>query len=304
MSALMHRLKSLAVLETVLRAGSFSRAAAQLFITQSAVSQHIKQLESELGMLFERQAGRLIPTAKAECLRSYLTNGFAQLEEGWQQAQTRTADQVVTVTTLPSFASRWLVPRLSQFSQLHPEIALQLVINDQVQELHAAGLDLAIRFGMGSYPGLRVELLMQDELFPVASQALLDRQGEPAKPEDLVRYTLLNDNSHDSINWPGWLQRVGLGEVKPAHNLTISDSAQNILMAMAGQGIALARRSLVADELANGALVRLFDITLPSPFAYYLVQTERSALRPAVRTFVRWLQQEVLHFQADSMATA
>lgn len=298
MSTLMHRLKSLAVLDCVLRVGSFSRAAEQLFITQSAVSQHIKQLEAELGRLFDRLPGQLRPTLRAERLRPYLANGFAQLDEGWQQAHSQPSDQVVTVTTLPSFASRWLVPRLSQFSQQFPDIALRLVINDQVQDLHAGGLDVAIRFGPGHYPGFAVTPLMRDELFPVASPALLSRIGSPARPEDLLGYPLLNDNSHASINWPGWLAYACGSELTLAHHLTISDAAQNMLMAIAGQGVALARRSLISDELTNGALVRLFDIALPSPYAYYLVQTERSMLRPAVQTFVDWLQQEVQDFLA------
>ncbi len=109
---LMHRLKALAVLEAVLRTGSFSRAAEQLFITQSAVSQHIKQLESELGPLFERMPRQLKATARAERLRPYLSQGFAQLEEGWRQLKNQDEDRVVTVTLLPSFASRWLLPRL------------------------------------------------------------------------------------------------------------------------------------------------------------------------------------------------
>ncbi len=295
---LMHRLKALAVLEAVLRTGSFSRAAEQLFITQSAVSQHIKQLESELGPLFERMPRQLKATARAERLRPYLSQGFAQLEEGWRQLKNQDEDRVVTVTLLPSFASRWLLPRLPSFSHCCSDIELRLSMSDQLQDLHASGLDLAIRFGRGNYPGLQVTHLMDDELFPVASPALLAVQGAPQTPAELERFILLKDNSLESFNWSSWLRLAGVPEFRPRHNLTISDSAQLVNMALAGQGIALARRSLVASELQQGTLVQLFDLVLPCPFAYYLLQTPRTHLRPAVQCFVRWLQKEIAQDQA------
>ena len=293
MSVMMHRLKALAVLEAVLRTGSFSRAAESLFITQSAVSQHIKQLEAELGLLFERTPRLLTPTARAERLRPYLMQGFAQLEEGWRQMKNKEEDRVVTITLLPSFASRWLLPRLASFSNCCPQIELRLAMSDQLQDLHATGLDLAIRFGSGHYPGVEVIHLMDDELFPVASPALLAREGAPITPKELARFTLLKDNSLESFNWSSWLRLAGLPEFKPYHNLTISDSAQVVSMALAGQGIALARRSLVGAELQNGSLVQLFDLVLPCPYSYYLLQTPRTMLRPAVQSFVRWLKHEV-----------
>ena len=293
MSVLMHRLKALAVLEAVLRTGSFSRAAEQLFITQSAVSQHIKQLESEVGQLFERTSRQLKPTASAERLRPYLAQGFAQLEEGWRQLKRQDDDRVVTITLVPSFASRWLLPRLSHFSQCCPQIELRLSMSDQLQDLHTSALDLAIRFGKGNYPGMQVTHLMDDELFPVASPGLLAAQGAPASPADLHRFTLLKDNSLESFNWSSWLALAGATGFTPYHNLTISDSAQIVSMALAGQGIALARRSLVSTELQQGSLVQLFDVVLPCPYSYYLLQTPRTRLRPAVQSFVRWLQAEI-----------
>lgn len=293
MSVLMHRLKALAVLEAVLRTGSFSRAAESLFITQSAVSQHIKQLEGELGLLFERLPRQLKPTPRAERLRPFLQQGFAQLEEGWRQIQNRDEESVVTITLLPSFASRWLLPRLAQFTACCPEIELRLAMSDQLQDLQISAIDLAIRFGRGNYPGLQVTHLMDDELFPVASPGLLAREGAPATPAELARFTLLKDNSLESFNWSSWLRLAGVTEFVPSHNLTISDSAQVVNMALAGQGVALARRSLVGTELQNGTLVQLFDLLLPCPFAYYLLQTPRTMLRPAVQRFVLWLQQQI-----------
>ena len=293
MSVLMHRLKALAVLDAVLRTGSFSAAAASLFITQSAVSQHIKQLEQEVGMLFERQPKGLKPSCRAERIRPFLGQGLAQMEEGWRQLTAREQDNQVCITVLPSFASCWLLPRLNGFSQQCPDIELRLSMSDQVQDLHASTLDLAIRFGPGDYPGLVVTPLMADELFPVVAPALLARLGAPTSPADLQRFSLLKDNSPDAMNWHGWLKLTGEREFTPQHQLTVSDSAQLIRLAVAGQGVALARRSLVEEELACGTLTRLFDTVLPSPYAYYLVQTSRSVLRPAVQCFVQWLQQQV-----------
>lgn len=298
MTILMHRLKALAVLETVLRTGSFSRAAEQLFITQSAVSQHIKQLEGELGLLFERTPRQLKPTTRAERLRPYLSQGFAQLNEGWRQLRCQDEERVVTVTLLPSFASRWLLPRLPSFSRCCPEVELRLSMNDQLQDLQTSAIDLAIRFGPGHYPGLQVTHLMDDELFPVASPALLAVQGTPQSPAELERFVLLKDNSLESFNWSSWLRLAGVANFQPRHNLTISDSAQVVNMALAGQGIALARRSLVASELQNGTLRQLFEMVLPCPYAYYLLQSPHRASRPAVQCFVRWLQQAIAEDQA------
>ena len=126
----MHRLKALAVLDAVLRTGSFSAAAASLFITQSAVSQHIKQLEQEVGMLFERQPKGLKPSCRAERIRPFLSQGLAQMEEGWRQLTAREQDNQVCITVLPSFASCWLLPRLNGFSQQCPDIELRLSMSD------------------------------------------------------------------------------------------------------------------------------------------------------------------------------
>ena len=302
MTVLMHRLKALAVLETVLRTGSFSRAAEQLFITQSAVSQHIKLLEAELGLLFERTPRQLKPTARAERLRPYLSQGFAQLNEGWRQLKCQDEERVVTVTLLSSFASRWLLPRLPSFSRCCPDVELRLSMNDQLLDLQTSAIDLAIRFGPGNYPGLQVTHLMDDELFPVASPALLAVQGTPQSPAELERFILLKDNSLESFNWSSWLRLAGVTDFQPRHNLTISDSAQVVNMALAGQGIALARRSLVASELQNGTLRQLFERVLPCPYAYYLLQSPHRAPRPAVQCFVRWLQQAIAEDQAGGGA--
>ncbi|MFC3911876.1 LysR substrate-binding domain-containing protein [Pseudaeromonas sharmana] len=293
MAILMHRLKALAVLDAVLSTGSFSAAAVSLCVTQSAISQHIKQLEQEVGLLFERHPRGLRPTCRAERMRPFLSQGLAQLEEGWRQLRSDAADNVVCLTVLPSFASCWLLPRLDAFNLAFPHIELRLSMSEQVQDLQASTLDLAIRFGPGDYPGLLVTPLMSDELFPVASPAFLASVGLPESPAALQHYALLRDNAPERMNWRAWFECAGVREFRGQHHLTLSDSAQLIRMAVAGRGVALARRALVAEELACGTLQRLFDIALPSPYAYYLVQTARSALRPAVRAFADWLLSQV-----------
>lgn len=127
----------------------------------------------------------------------------------------------------------------------------------------------------------------------MASPALLAVQGTPQSPAELERFVLLKDNSLESFNWSSWLRLAGAADFQPRHNLTISDSAQVVNMALAGQGIALARRSLVASELQNGTLRQLFEMVLPCPYAYYLLQSPHRASRPAVQCFVRWLQQAI-----------
>ena len=154
-------MKSLYVLDVVLQTGSFSLAAEKLYITQSAVSQHIKQLEEDLGPLFIRQARSLQPTGLAESLRNSLKKGFFELEYGWNQVM-QPDQKTLTISVLPSFASSWLIPRLERFSEQYPEIELRLSMTDQQVDFDRANIDAGIRYGLGNYPDLIVRHLMDD----------------------------------------------------------------------------------------------------------------------------------------------
>ena len=295
MSTLFHRLKSLYVLDVVLQTGSFSLAAEKLYMTQSAVSQHIKQLETDIGPLFIRQTRALQPTAQAETLRNNLKKGFSELEYGWNQA-TQPDQKTLTISVLPSFASSWLIPRLERFSEQYPEIELRLSMTDQQVDFDRANIDAGIRYGLGNYPDLIVRHLMDDSIFPVVSGQFTGSLSL----NDLTNHTLIRDNSGEHFNWEGWLKLVGKPDLQPKRYLTISDSSLMIKAAMTGQGIALGRRSLVQDELTSGMLCQPFKQEMESPFSYYLVMPQRSRNHKELKLFTQWLIEEINHFKKPS----
>lgn len=291
MSKLFHRLKSLYVLDSVLQTGSFSQTAEQLLITQSAVSQHIKQLEDEIGLLFVRQNRVLQPTDLAEALRSKLKQGFVELEHSWSLA-TQPKQKTLTLSVLPSFASSWLLPRLERFSSAYPDIEIRLSMTEQQVDFDRSNIDAGIRYGLGNYPNLITRHLMDDYLFPVASRT----QFPTMSIDDLTQQTLIRDNSAEYFNWEGWLELVGKKHLQPKKFLFISDGSLMIKAAIAGHGIALGRRSLVHDELNSGLLYRLFAEELKSPFSYYLVMPPRSRTCPELKAFTQWLVDEIQQF--------
>ncbi len=292
MSTLFHRLKSLYVLDVVLQTGSFSLAAEKLYMTQSAVSQHIKQLETDIGPLFIRQTRALQPTALAEGLRNNLKKSFSELEYGWNQAM-QPDQKTLTISVLPSFASNWLIPRLDRFSEQYPEIELRLSMTEQQVDFGRSNIDAGIRYGQGDYPDLITKHLLDDYIFPVMNCSY--RQNLTL--DDLAEQVLIRDNSADYFNWEGWLKLAGKPELQPKRYLTISDGSLMIKAAMAGQGIALGRKSLVMEELTSGMLCQPFPQEIKSPFSYYLVMPPRSRDHKELKLFIRWLMEEINHFK-------
>ncbi len=292
MSTLFHRLKSLYVLDVVLQTGSFSLAAEKLYMTQSAVSQHIKQLETDIGPLFIQQTRALQPTAQAENLRNNLKKGFSELEYGWNQA-THPDQKTLTISVLPSFASNWLIPRLDRFSEQYPEIELHLSMTEQQVDFGRSNIDAGIRYGQGNYPDLITKHLLDDYIFPVMNCSY--RQNLTL--DDLAEQILIRDNSADYFNWEGWLKLVGKPELQPKRYLTISDGSLMIKAAMAGQGIALGRKSLVMEELTSGMLCQPFPQEMKSPFSYYLVMPPCLRDHKELKLFIQWLMEEINQFK-------
>jgi LysR family transcriptional regulator, glycine cleavage system transcriptional activator len=291
MSKLFHRLKSLYVLDVILQTGSFSQAAEKLYITQSAVSQHIKQLEDDLGPLFIRKTRALQPTGQAEHLRSSLKRGFSELEYGWDQAK-QPNQKTLTISVLPSFASNWLIQRLNRFSEQHPDIELRLSMTELQVDFDRTNIDAGIRYGSGGYPDLIVKHLMDDSIFPVMNCS----HQQSLTLDDLTEHVLIRDNSANYFNWEGWLELANRPDLQPKRYLTISDGSLVIKAATAGQGIALGRRSLVQDELTSGILCQPFPQEMKSPFSYYLVMPPRSRDHEELKLFTEWLMQEISLF--------
>lgn len=291
MSRRLPPLNALRAFEAAARHLSFTQAAEELNVTQAAVSHQIRGLEDWLGFpLFRRLSRALVLTEAGQLLFPEVREAMDILTTAVNRVQRQDSEGVLTVTTMDSFAQSWLVPRLGRFRQSHPDIDVRLVMVDRMVDLAREGVDVAVRYGRGSWPGLTVSLLRTEELFPVCAPELLEN-GPPLKePRDLAHFTLLHDEM--PVDWRDWLAAAGCDEVNAERGPGYSHSNLVLLAARAGEGVALGRSVMVADDLAAGRLVRLFDFALPAPQAYYLACVEGEEDRPKIRAFREWLSGE------------
>ncbi len=288
-------LKALRAFEAAGRHMSFTRAAQELHVTQAAVSHQIKALEEELGLqLFRRGHRGLLLTDAGQAYLPELRAAFERIALATERLRAQDASGALTVSVLPSFAARWLVPRLSRFRRRHPEIDVRLSATDQLADFDRDDVDLAIRYGTGQQPGLVAVRFLTEEFFPVCSPTLLEETpgGPPPlrQPSDLRWHTLLHDDMR--MDWAMWLMAAGVEGVDPRRGPAFTDSGLLLQAAVEGQGVALGRSALAADDLASGRLVKPFEISLPAEFAYYIVYPERSAHRPKIVQFRDWLIEE------------
>lgn len=288
MSRRLPPLNALRAFEAAARHLSFTQAADELNVTQAAVSHQIRGLEDWLGFpLFRRLSRALVLTEAGQLLFPEVREAMDILTTAVNRVQRQDQEGVLTVTTMDSFAQSWLVPRLGRFRQTHSEIDVRLVMNDRMVDLAREGVDVAVRYGRGAWPGLTVTLLRTEELFPVCAPDLLADGPPLEKPEDLAYYTLLHDEM--PLDWKHWLDAVGCTTVNPERGPGYTHSNLVLLAARAGEGVALGRSVMVADDLAAGRLVRPFDFALPAPQAYYLACVEGTEDRPKIRAFREWL---------------
>ncbi|MBV9077117.1 MAG: transcriptional regulator GcvA [Methylobacteriaceae bacterium] len=280
------------------RRGSVKGAAAALGVTPGAVSQQVKQLETHLGAaLLERLNREVRLTPAGRRLFEPLAAAFEQMEEavaGFDGSRGAGASrQALTVTTATSFAATWLVPRLGRFSERHPGIDLRIETSQSLVDLRReTGIDVALRHGLGSYPGLVAEPLVAPRLLPVCSPALLAGGPPIREPADCLRYPLLQDS--DRADWPLWLRACGVREPKrqATRGPSFTDDLLALRAAAAGQGIALVRDVYAGEEIASGRVVVALDRPWPTPFAYYVVTRPEAANRPKVAAFRSWLRDE------------
>ena len=197
----------------------------------------------------------------------------------------------LTVSAIPSFASLWLVPRLSRFRERNPDIDVRLDANENIIDFDAGDVDIAIRYGRGDYPGLVSERFMTEDLFPVCAPRLLEGAHPLRKPSDLRFHTLLHDDMR--MDWRMWCMAAGVEDIDVNRGPTFNASDMVIRAAIDGQGVALGRSALALDALADGRLVRPFDVALESDFAYYVVCPEADVDRAKVRAFRDWVFSEV-----------
>jgi LysR family transcriptional regulator, glycine cleavage system transcriptional activator len=300
-------LSALRAFEAAARHKSFSKAAAELFVTPAAISHQIHALEQDLGVrLFHRLNRSIEPTASARVLMPGLSEAFAGIRAAVARLRAHNDTGNLTVTASPSFAAKWLVLRLQRFQARCPAVDVRISATDEVVDLAKGDFDLAIRYGGGHYPGLEVELLFTNEVFPACSPQLL-ASGPPLRaPEDLRHYPLIHDQAveRDPLvpTWPMWLKAAGVRNVAATAGLSFNSMSLALDAAVAGHGVVLAYSTIAAADLAAGRLVRLFSLSLPDQFSYYLVTAPGALERPKVRAFRDWLREEAGLFSAASAA--
>ena len=292
-------MQALRAFEAAARRQSLSRAAEALSLTHGAISHQIKALEAALNVRLIERAGRGIRlTEEGERLAARLRGALAEIEDALREASQRSNPRQLRVSVTPSFAARWLLPRLGRFIAQHKDIDVDVRSNMALIDFRRDDADVAIRYGLGNWPDVKAELLMSDTFFPVCSPRLAAR---PNRPQDLARFTLLRS---DDESWKPWFDAVGLDWPEPSRGPIFNDSSLMLQAAAEGQGIALARSTLVGNDLRNGLLVRLFDIDVPGPRKFYLVYPPRLAASPKLALFRAWLLAEIARDAATESADA
>jgi LysR family glycine cleavage system transcriptional activator len=290
-------LSALRAFEAAARHMSFSRAATELHVTPAAISHQIHALEEDLGVtLFHRLNRSIELTASARVLLPGLTEAFAGIQASVGRLRAHNDTGTLTVTASPSFAAKWLVLRLHRFQEKCPEVDARISATDALVDLAKGDYDIAIRYGAGRYPGLDVELLMKNEVFPACSPQLLAKGPPLRTTADLPAHALIHDQAIERYplapTWSMWLKAAGVENIPSITGLSFNNMHLALDATIAGHGVVLAQNTIAAADLAAGRLVRLFTLALPDPFAYYIVTAPGALERPKVRAFRDWLRCE------------
>lgn len=286
-------LRSLRAFESAARHLSFARAAEELHVTPAAISQQIKLLEEHLGVALFRRAAGVTLTEPAEAALPLLSDAFDRMERAVERLRVGREHGPLVVSAPPSFAARWLIPRLERFQALHPEVDLRLAASTRLVDFDTEDVDLAIRYGAGRYGALHVERLKAEAVVAVAHPRLAASLRTPA---DLLAATLLHNEGMNwdptYPDWPGWLKNAGINLDQPLRLRPFGDANLLIQAAMSGLGAALVWETLVGEELADGRLVALFPAQ-PLVNAYHLVCPANRLSSPKVAVFRHWILSEV-----------
>lgn len=279
--------------EAAARHMSFTAAARELNVTQSAVSQQVRLLEAHLGHpLFHRLPRGLQLTERGQAYLPTLREAFERLAAGTAEVFGTAAGQPLTVKVTAGFAALWLAPRLKRFLAAHPEVELSITHSIWPADFALGSIDLEVRYGTGHWPGLRADRLTWERLFPVCSPALAAGDPPLRTPADLAGHTLLHSVGFQD-GWPQWLALAGVdGAVDAGRGVHLDTSIMTLALAAEGAGVALARSSFVERELDGGRLVAPFDLVLPTEEAFYVVTPEEPGPHPNAAVFRDWLLQE------------
>jgi LysR family glycine cleavage system transcriptional activator len=285
-------LNALRCFEAAARSGSFSRAAVELNVTQSAVSHQIRQLEQWFGAtLFERQGRQTVPTARGEELARSLAEAFDIMAVACKRLVESRAGPQLTIASLPSIATFWLIPRLSKFIADHPEIAVKVVYAFHGQRIDFNGCDIAILWGRGDWEDCQITRFLDGDTVAVCNPIYLEREGPFATPRDLIGKPLLHDTNR--ADWQAWMRAALIRSPEPAPGPVYEDFNLLRAAALAGQGIALCPRAAISDDFAAGRLVQLFDVAIKQDHGYHMLEPSGSERRSEANTLFRaWLVQE------------
>ncbi|MBI3674143.1 MAG: transcriptional regulator GcvA, partial [Rhizobiales bacterium] len=283
-------LNALKCFEAAARWASFSRAAEELHVTQSAVSHQIRQLEQWFGLtLFDRQGRQTVPTPKAEELARALAEAFDIMGVACKRITQSDAGPALTIASLPSIATIWLIPRLSQFFRTHPEISVKVVYAFAHQQLNFDDYDIAILWGTGDWEDCRKTSFLGGATVAVCNAGFLEKEGPFDAPQAMLGKPLLHDT--DRIGWQTWMRAAGLKRAGPAPGPIFEDFNLLRAAALAGQGLALCPQALIRDDLASGRLVQPFATAIRHDHAYYIIEPADHQHRhaAAIAAFKDWL---------------
>jgi LysR family transcriptional regulator, glycine cleavage system transcriptional activator len=291
MTARLPSLNGLRAFEAAARHLSFTQAASELNVTQTAISHQIRRLEEELGLrLFIRKNRALALTPQARDYLPGVRAAFNDLRLATDRLLHKEDNKVLTVSTLASLAAKWLLPRLSAFQAEHPGIDVRITTSTGLVDFKNGDVDAAIRYGRGHWPGLRAEWLMADEMFPVCSPKLVEGDKPLSCPQDLARLTLLHTTGGYDDDWRQWLTAAGLpSDISKQPGVSFDLIFMTVQAAIDGIGVAMGRTSYVQDDIAKGRLVVPFKIALPTDAGFYLVSPEGMVEPPKLAAFRKWL---------------
>ncbi|MFC3076036.1 LysR substrate-binding domain-containing protein [Shinella pollutisoli] len=286
-------LTALTAFEAAARLSSFTRAAAELGVTQAAISHQIHVLEQDFGFpLFRRLHRRIELTEKGRLLSAAAGDAFNLIAETVTSLREDGPDDELAISATISFSHFWLLPRIAAFSRACPEVKLRIITQDARTSIEASDVDLAIRYGTGAWSDGQAEFLFEDEVFPICSADYARAAGPIRTPEDLVGHPLISSDADDPT-WTGWEEWLAAFSVKPTkkgRGLRCSFYSEAIYAAMNGQGIALGWSRLVADLIQQNRLVRLTEASIRTRAAYFVVVPQRKVQKESVRLFIEWLR--------------
>ena len=284
--------------EAAARHLSFTKAGEELYLTQSAVSRQMKELEGQLGVvLFQRRHRALALTEAGHQFYAAAAQALSTMRAATDRLRAQSGRKALAVTTTHSFAALWLIPRLAGFTRDHPGVDVRITADTKVVDLERDGMDVALRHGPAALAGPGAVRLFGEKVFPVCSPKLL-KKNPLEKPADLRNHVLLQyddpDVRHPWLHWRTWLEVEGIAELRPAGSLSFSGYEQIIPAAVAGHGVALGRSPLVKDLIAEGRLVAPFKSQADPARGYFAIVSRNAAARPEVAAFLEWLKAEAV----------